>query len=163
MSQQATITVQKVEPKTSKAGKAFWKVYDTLNRDFASFDPGVGNHAMGLVGQNALITFDEEQNGQYINRFLRSIEVAAADAPISSRTPDGAADWDVIGLRKTRCALWAAYLSSPLAAHVAAAQPDGSDKAHAIATVGMRLVEQAEFDVYVREAPNPEADPSIPF
>ena len=79
--------------------------------------------------------------------------------PITTRTPEGNADWDLIGLRKTRCALWCAYLASPLAAHVAAQTIDTNE----IYNVGRVLVELAEFDTFTRDQPNAGEDPSIPF
>lgn len=166
MSVPATITVQKVESGTTKGGSPIWKLSDTAGKDYATFKPDIGNQAMQFgPGSVVQITFEEKQNGQYVNRTLFSIEAATAPQetqPIANATPTGETDWDLIGLRKTRCALWAAYLASPLAASLwqASANPD---LANAIYNLGRKLVEYAEFDIFARATLNPGEDPTVPF
>jgi hypothetical protein len=82
----------------------------------------------------------------------------AAEA-IKARDENGGVDWDEIGLRKTRCLLWAHYLGSETAKAVIEATAEG--KAEACARVGARLVELAEFDIYHREPAVKDA--AIPF
>lgn len=162
MSAAATITVQKVETKPTQRGSVF-KVFDQAGNEYATFDAGIGNIAMQFSGKTASITYTEkskEKDGRvYTDRYLDSIEAAPEGAPISSRTPEGGADWDIIGLRKTRCALWGAYISSPLAASVYALSADTNETYN----VGRQLVELAEFDTFTRDQPTSGEDPSIPF
>lgn len=167
MSIAATIQVQRVETKPTQRGSVF-KVFDSQGTEYATFDAGLGNLAVQYSGKPAAITFTEKQhekNGRvYTDRYLDSIEPAPEGAPIDSRKPDGSADWDIIGLRKTRCALWGAYLGSPLAARVAAKSLEtGFADVNAIYNAGRTLVEMAEFDIFQRDEPAAGEDPSIPF
>jgi hypothetical protein len=100
VSQVANITVAKIETKPTARGSIF-KIWDQSGNEYATFDGGVGNLAMQYLNKAAAITFTEkskEKDGRvYTDRYLDSIEVAPEGAPISSRTPEGTADWDVIG------------------------------------------------------------------
>lgn len=162
MSTQALVQVTRVDQAATSKGTIF-KLIDANGVEYTTFKADIGNIAAGYAGKQASITYTEKQNGQYTNRYLDSIEPVKVD-PVAARAPDGVnADWDQIGLRKTRCALWAAYLRSPLAGHVAARVPEGQAAAPAVFQAGRSLVEQAEWDIYVRANPDPGIDPSVPF
>lgn len=166
MSTEATIQVAGVESKPIKNGEStVYKLKDQNGREYATFDAGLGNIALGFSGKAATILFTEKQKEKdgrtYTDYYLDSIEEAKPDTPISNAdVVTGNTDWDLIGLRKTRCALWVAFLQSPLAAKVtaeAATQP----LADRLYGLGAQLVQKAETDIFTRQ-PAEDGD-DIPF
>ena len=105
-----------------------------------------------------------KQDGNFKN-LLRAAP-AGPSAP-SSAAADGSADWDLIGLRKTRCALWAAYLTDALPAafgywvSVQTQEPGTLDITNFITRVGRDLIISAEIDIFHRDPA--AADEDVPF
>lgn len=188
MSNTATITITGVETKSgvSASGNA-WTLYkvDGGGAKYSTFDAALGNLALASAGKTAEISFESTEKGNN----LKTLTIVAQAAPPSVTPPplaspiipvvvpaqswpesDGfkasngdAPDWELIGLRKTRCALWAAILSNS-SLNVA-----GAD---ALAAFARELVIAAEKDIFERtgtSAPvtsptfqDPDTD-SIPF
>lgn len=162
-------TVATVEAVTSKEGATngkAWKKFTVKTEDgttYSTFDAAIAQTAHGLIGKPADVTWKPSGNE---GQFKDLIMVAPAENPgpdasgiPSARDANGEADWDVIGLRKTRCLLWAEFLGSPLAAAIPAGESGG--RADAIYRVGTVLVELAERDIYWREPATKESD--LPF
>lgn len=166
MGTEVTIKVAGVESKPIRNGEStVWKLKDQNGREYATFDGAVGNVAMGFAGKAATIVFTEKQKEKdgrtFTDYYLDSIEEAKADTPISNAdVVTGNTDWDLIGLRKTRCALWVAFLQSGLPAQIASTPGDqpASDRIYA---AGLVLVQKAETDIFNR--PPAEDGDDIPF
>lgn len=153
-----TITITAVERKegvSQKTGKPWTKfLIHGDGSEYGTFDAALANVAFASVGKRANITWTpgtvEGRND------LQSLIVDESSvpvvSPVSDRTPDGGADWDLIGLRKTRCALWAALFNG----QTLAGMPLDSAITHGIA-----LVRAAELDVFHRQPAQAEDD--IPF
>ncbi len=163
-------TVAVIEAVTSKEGATNgkpWRKFSVKTEDgfYSTFDKQVAEQAHALVGEKATIMWKPSGNeGQF-----RDI-IAAKAAEDSTTPPDGIpsepasksdADWSEIGLRKTRCLLWAHYLSSPLAASIAATANEQPASAR-VYNFGAILIALAEADIYHR--PPAEADEDgLPF
>ena len=164
MSQVSTITVEATTEKSGvsqKTGRPWtkWALSDGENW-YGTFEQGVVHD--GLKGQQVEIEW--EQNGDFRN-LLRAAPQGPS-AP-SSATPDGNTDWDLIGLRKTRCALWAAYLTEALPqafgmwASVQTDPPGTLDITNFITRIGRELIISAEVDIFTRDPAMPDDD--VPF
>lgn len=147
----ATITIQRVDRKegVSKAGKPYVKfsVVDTNGGTYATFDAALANLATSNTGKTAKVSFESGQFGNDLKGLIVTNDEPSGQfvAP-PAKTPTGEADWDLIGLRKTRCALWAAFLDG-----------GGRDT-----NEGRKLVMAAEADIFNRE-PIRAVDGDIPF
>lgn len=111
----AEIVIESVEPKegVTSAGKP-WKLYrvkSTAGVAFSTFDRALGDSAFGAVGRRASIKYKTTEKGNDLVSLVVDPESEPVVAPVRDRAPDGTADWDMIGLRKTRCALWAAVFA----------------------------------------------------
>jgi len=158
--------VTRKEGTSKKTGKPWTKyvIHSDADATFETFDAGIAQKAHEHVGQRATVEFEV---GQYGND-LKTLELSGANGsfPVeqipSEKTPDGDTDWDLIGLRKTRCLLWAHYLAAaareiPAQSLVAA---DGT-LLDGIYKTGVRLISCAERDIYHRA---PAADTEdVPF
>jgi len=160
MAQTAVVTIQAVEPKdgiSQKTGKPWRKfiVHTTLG-DYSTFDAGLANIAFQAVGKSAEVTFDVTNFGNDLkslvvgdNTFANQAEPHTAPASTDTQTPRGdKPDWELIGLHKTRCALWCAYLSA-----------NGEKSVE----VGRRLVIAAEADIFRRGDSPAHPDDDVPF
>jgi hypothetical protein len=153
VSETTVATIEKVESKEGATNGKPWRKFSVKADGFYStFDKQVAEAAHGLVGQRAEIFWKPSgSNGQF--RDILAVKAAGVattqDGIPTTRAEDGTADWDIIGLRKTRCLLWAHYLSSPLAA----ATPTGN-----VYQVGAHLITCAERDIYWREPATEEED-----
>lgn len=158
--QTKTITVQDVLVKEgAKDGRAWkkWAVKDGNGDLFSTFSETVGSVGEGLVGKRAVITFKVSgDRGQFNDLLTLEPEADPAIPPV--RTEDGSADWDVIGLRKTRCALWVAFIE----AH-GAVRTSGSRNTDEFLATGRKVVKAAEWDIFHREPVDKDADDPIPF
>ena len=145
---EATITLASVERKdgTSKAGKAYTKftIHGQDGTKYATFDAGLAELARTNTGKTARVQFDSGQFGNDLKGIVVTNDTPVPQAP-PAKTPTGEADWDLIGLRKTRCALWAAAIQAN----------------HSIAEA-RALVMAAESDIFHR-APATGVDSDIPF
>ena len=139
--------VTRKEGVSQKSGKPWTKftVHAEGDAKFATFDAALANTANGAVGKWATVTFETTEYGNDLTGLVvDENQPEPGPEPVRDRTPDGNADWDMIGLRKTRCALWAAAIGAGL----------GSAEAR-------QLVLAAEVDIFHR-APA-EALEDIPF
>jgi hypothetical protein len=162
----ATIKITAAERKegvSKKTGNPYTKyiVHAEGGAQYDTFDAGLYMIANNAVGQHATALYETGQFGNDLKSLAviegQSIAVSQDfSAPTESpAAPNDGPDWDLIGLRKTRCALWAAYLGGALAAVVPT-----SDRA----AVGRQLVLAAEADIFHRDngpGEGPELD--IPF
>lgn len=144
----AEIVVDSVEPKegVSASGKA-WKLFRVKaasGASFSTFDGTIGSAAFGAVGRRARIKYKTTEKGNDLVSFVVDESSEPAVEPVRDRTPDGVADWDMIGLRKTRCALWVAAIGAGLDAGAA-----------------RQIVLAAEVDIFRRQPADELAD--LPF
>ena len=154
----ATVTIQGIESKSgvSKAGKAWTKfTVETSAGKFSTFDSALADQARNALNMTAVVTYEEshwqtEEGETRTSKDLKSLTVDPTatpqphvEAPPAVK-PDGSADWDLIGLRKTRCAPWVAAIGAGLSAAGAQA-----------------MVLEAEVDIFWRKPA--EADSLIPF
>jgi len=165
MSQVTTIVVEATTEKSGvsqKTGKPWtkWALKDGNENWYGTFERGVVHD--GLKGQK--VDIEWEQNGDFRN-LLRA--TPHEDSPIASRTETGEADWALIGLRKTRCALWAALLPDALALaysqwrSVQSEEPGRLDIQNFMTTTCRELIISAEVDIFQREPA--AADEDVPF
>ena len=165
MSQTSTVLVEDVTEKSGtsqKTGKPWtkWALKDGNGDWYDTFERGVVTP--DLKGTKVVIEWEPDGN------FKNLLRVAPhEDSPIGSRTDTGEADWDLIGLRKTRCALWAAYIPDALALAFSqwrAAQsiePGTVEIVSFMSRIGRELITAAEVDIFHR-APA-QKDEDVPF
>jgi len=164
MSQTTTIVVEATTEKSGvsqKTGKPWtkWALFDGEHW-YGTFERGVVVEAM--KGQTYEIEW--EPSGDFRN-LLRATP-AGPSAP-SSVTAGGDTDWDLIGLRKTRCALWAALLPDALEIawnqwrSVQSEEPGRLDVQNFITMTCRELVISVEVDIFSRDPALPDED--IPF
>ena len=144
----AEIVIESVEPKegVSSSGKP-WKLYrvkSTAGVAFSTFDGTLGSTAFGAVGKRAQIKYKTTEKGNDLVSLVVDPSSEPAVAPVRDRDAEGKADWDMIGLRKTRCALWVAAIGA------------GLDRGDALA-----IVLAAEVDIFHRQPADDTAD--LPF
>lgn len=165
MSQTSTITVEATTEKSGvsqKTGKPWtkWALKDENDNWYGTFERGVVHD--GLEWQ--AVEIEWEQDGNFRN-LLRATPVGPS-AP-SSQAPGGGADWDLIGLRKTRCALWAAMLPDALEIawnqwrSVQSEEPSRIDVKNFTTLTIRDLVISAEIDIFHRDPAMPDED--VPF
>lgn len=168
MSETTVAVIEKVTSKEGATNGKAWRKFSVKTEDgtfFSTFDKAVAEAAHNLAGQRAEIFWKPSgDQGQF--KDILGAKAAANGAPTTDtipteKTPEGDADWSVIGLRKTRCLLWANYLMSPLAAQIAAQDKGAQPLDARVFAVGRSLVTMAEADVYHR-APANESD-TVPF
>ena len=165
MSETATILVEdkSEKPGTSAKGNAWTKhaIRDANGEWYSTFDGSV--IPSDIKGKRAVITY--EVDGKFKN--LLSLEVEKESPLPSSQKPDGDADWDIIGLRKTRCHLWGAFMAGDAMQSLIAMQlRDKSDikqseLVHNLLAAGRDLVRGAEIDIYHRDPAAAQED--VPF
>ena len=153
-----------VSKKTQKPWTKFTVHAESGGLTFDTFDGAMANIADQAVGKRAAVTWEPSDYGNN----LESITVdpaADASAPFGSPMPDAKGepqftpaaskddpDWDLIGLRKTRCALWAALFASGMLKGTASADA---------ATYCTALVKAAEADIFERPDGRDQSD--VPF
>jgi hypothetical protein len=159
----ATIKITAAERKegvSKKTGNPYTKyiVHAEGGGQYDTFDAGLYTIAFGAVGQQATALYEVGQFGNDLKSLVviegESIAVSQDFAPPTDRpaaSSDGP-DWDLIGLRKTRCALWAALFSGPLLQGLATPEA---------VTRGIAIVTAAESDTFHRAPAQAEED--IPF
>lgn len=170
MSETTVVTVSEIVEKAGETNGKPWTRYAIKDGNgifYSTFNADVIAPARDRKGQQVEITF--EQKDKFKN--LEAVKIPDAASPIAARTEDGAADWDLIGLRKTRCLLWAHYLGNPetlklvmnmaSVTHHDAEQMTPSRAALELYKFGSLLVERAEADIYQRKPP--EDGSEIPF
>jgi len=90
------------------------------------------------------------------------------ESPISNRSENGEADWDLIGLRKTRCVLWESVLPVAMQAGISAwtkaadGKYDSAQLAGFTQRFGRTLRMIAEADIYLADPVEDDAA-WIPF
>ena len=146
----ATVTIQSVDSKqgvSQKTGKP-WTKYEihTSGGTFGTFDAAAAEQARNAPGATVAVTYEENQYGRDLKTLMvdPSVPPAAHVEPVRAQTQNGATDWDMIGLRKTRCALWVAAIGAGL----------NTAEAHA-------AVLAAEVDIFHRPPANATSD--VPF
>jgi len=161
MSETAAV-VQRVE---EAAGNKPWKLYDGNDTDYATFKDDLGKDAQALVGKRVKLTFSEKpsKDGRFTNRYLDAIEELTSQ---NGSDPD--VDWDLIGLRKTRCVLWQQILDTAMTAGISSfskamdGEYDRGQLGAFIASFGTSLRMIAEADIYLA-APVEDKDDWVPF
>lgn len=129
---QTTVVIQAVETKPTANGGVLYRAKCSDNRTYSTFDAVTGAGLVALMGQMADINYDTKQTTKgdqtYTNYNVAQVRAstgqASATAPLPTSSQPapvaqapsvasytGEPDWDLIGLRKTRCALWVAYFS----------------------------------------------------
>ena len=151
--------VEKREGTSRKTGKPYTKyvVHDEkTGAEYSTFDATIGQRAFEHTGRRGRLDFKVTQFGNDIESLevLEPSPPGADPEPVSAQLSDGSPDWDLIGLHKTRCALWCAFFAT-LQPSTATAYPEE------IFRVGRRLVELAESDIFHRDPAGP--DEAIPF
>jgi hypothetical protein len=163
-----TTTTAVIESVTSKEGAKDgkpWRKFTVKTEDgtfYSTFKKEVAEAAHALEGQRAEITWKPSGNeNQFkdITAAKAATNGGTAEGIPTEKTASGDVDWDLIGLRKTRCLLWANYLQSSLA--VAAANKGGAAPAQTVYQFGVELIRFAERDIFWREPATEDAD--IPF
>jgi hypothetical protein len=147
-----TITVEHVDEKTGTTNGRDWKVYKIKSEDgafFATFDGTMGSNAKAAQGRRAHITYTSTEKGNNLVSFVVDESSQAPVEPVRDRTDGDEPDWDLIGLRKTRCALWAAAIGASF-------ENGGFD-----ADVCHQIVLAAEVDIFHRAPATATSD--IPF
>jgi len=175
MAQTAVVKCEAIEPKPTKDGRTRWVLHTNIgNYGIAPWEAGLANIALAAVGKTAEITFDVTDKGSNLLSLVVGADTFAPEpvqaAPVAATapsapmspvapqtsgryTPEEQQRLDVIGLRKTRCALWAAFIQSPLAASL-----DRNE----LGTVGALVVYAAENDIFTRVGAYNDTD-AIPF
>ena len=166
MSRVDVVLVEDVTRKTGEKNGRAWTRYSVKDSDgnwYSTFEGGVVNSSM--KGQT--VELEWEQNGDFRN-LLRASGPGAGSEPTSTIAETEKPDWDLIGLRKTRCALWVAVLESPLLAayvnrwiEVQSGDVGNADIQHVAEQFARRIVLAAEVDIFHREPAGAEED--IPF
>ena len=164
MSETTEVLVESVTSKSGEKNGRSWTKYaikDGNGNWYSTFDGTLIPD--NIEGQRATIEY--EVDGKFKN--LLSVTVGNGTGLPSSQKPDGEADWDIIGLRKTRCHLWGEFFAGDACQSLIALfvkdKPDikPSELAHNLLAVGRDLVRGAEVDVYHRE-PAEKGD-DVPF
>jgi hypothetical protein len=154
----APAVIESVEVKEGVSQKTQkpWKKYIVHTKggvNYSTFDAQLGTLAYQLVGKPVTVAYEEGQYGRDLKGLAEDPSGVVPQEPaVRDQTPNGDPDWDLIGLRKTRCHLWGAWLQNPLAKEMGA---------QAAAAFGRELVLAAETDIYHR-APAHDTD-DIPF
>lgn len=168
MSETTVAVIEKVTSKEGATNEKPWRKFTIKTEDgtfYSTFNKEVAAGAHALEGQRAEIEWKTSgDKGQF--KDILAAKAAGAGPPTvdtipTEKTPEGDADWSVIGLRKTRCVLWANFLLSPLAAQIAAQQNSEQPLDARVFAVGLALITMAEADIYQRP-PATEAD-QVPF
>lgn len=157
----ATITVASIERKEGVAastGKP-WTMYRVIAQEggkYATFDAGLGQQAGAAVGRRANITYETTDKGDNLKSLVIDESAPAAVVPaVSTQTASGDPDWALIGIHKTRCALWAALFSGGTLAGI----PET-----AALVMGCALVAGAEADIFGRAPANAPGNlDDVPF
>ena len=138
-----------VDKTGEKNGKTWTRYFVQSGNDkYKTFDGALFNAANAAVGHDAHVVYEQGQYG-FDLKFLEVVQGSTYTEPVQAappaKTADGDTDWDLIGLRKTRCALWVAVLSNNTL-HVNDAR---------------QLVIAAEQDIFTR--PPAQVEDEIPF
>jgi hypothetical protein len=146
-----SVTIQGVTSKdgvSTKSGKPYTKfTIDTSGGTFGTFDTALAQTARNAINMTCAVTYEETQYGKDLKSLTADASIPAAAPhvePVRHQQADGSADWDMIGLRKTRCALWVAAIHAGLDAGTA-----------------RQIVLEAEVDIFWRQ-PATESS-AVPF
>jgi hypothetical protein len=164
VSEKRTVVVQEIMQKSGEKDGKPWTRYaikDANGDIYSTFKAESIAPVRDATGQKVDIEFTV--NGQYKNLVSAAIHSNGSAVPetYSAQKADGDTDWDIIGLRKTRCLLWAEYLGGSLASGIYHKVSEGGqgNPGDAVIRAGITLVAAAEKDVFER-APG---DPGFPF
>lgn len=165
MADTITATIEAVTSKEGASNGRPWKKYSVKTEDgtfYSTFDGAVAENAHALTGQLAEIVWKASGDQGQFKDILAAKAATGFDAGAipQARDESGAPDWDEIGLRKTRCVLWAHYLQSPLAALIAK-EPGEKPAANRVFDIGQALILFAESDIYRRPIADDAED--VPF
>jgi hypothetical protein len=160
-----TVTVNEIMQKEGSGAKGPWTRYAIKAGDevYSTFQRQVIEPALG--GEGKTFEIDYEVDGKFKN--LKAVRPASgqavAQAAVANVKPNGETDWDLIGLRKTRCALWAAYLDGRVPASVISTQtwketPLPSALADVVYRAGVEVVRKAERDIFHRDPATADED-----
>lgn len=166
MSDTATVLIESVDEKQGETDGRAWTKYtlkDGNGNFYSTFDRAVVQPVLEAVGKRVRIEY--EVKGKFKN--LSKAELIQ-ESSINGRTPEGDADWDVIGLRKTRCVLWESILPAAMQAGISGftkamqGEYDSGQLGGFVARFGKALRQIAEADIYLDE-PVESPDDWIPF
>lgn len=90
---QATIKVQDVSKRETRAGNTRYVVTGDDGTEYTTFRPQIGEQAEGFTGKRARIEFHEEQRGNFKNVYLDKIALAD-DEPANDNRAVAAVDAD---------------------------------------------------------------------
>lgn len=161
-----TVTLVSAEDRESKNGKPYTLAKDGNGRKMSIWEQDVRNAVKSIVPGKAKIETRTKDG------FTTITAAEAVDLP-PTKTPEGETNWDVIGLYKTRCSLWNAYLREANKAVFAHAFQKSDTRipsaamAEYVLEVGRFIVEGAEQDIFrtaaVSGTPEQAEDDGIPF
>ena len=120
---------------------------ETSGGSFSTFDSALETLARNSQGMTCAVTYEETQYGKDLKSLTPDPTAPVAQPhvePVRSVTPAGDTDWDLIGLRKTRCALWVAAIGAGHSAQYA-----------------REIVLEAEVDIFHRQPASATSD--VPF
>ena len=161
------VTIEKIGSSTGQNdGRTWtrWTLKDANGNWYSTFQEEVIAPIRGHEGQRAEIVYESVPKNGRILRNLVSAKLAdqatldstqATYAPASPAPTNGQPDWDLIGLRKTRCALWAGTLTGVAGNMLALNKGDVG----AFLRQAVTMVAAAEKDIFER----PAGDDGIPF
>ena len=149
---------------TNRNGKPYTKWAIKSGDDwYSTFTRSVIEPAYALEGKPAVIEYEVDGNFKNLKSVKAADGEAATQAVIQNKTANGDTDWDLIGLRKTRCALWAAYLGGDAPKAVISTVANATPQAINLAVykAGVDLLTKVERDIFYRADQGDDAD--IPF
>ena len=94
---EAEVDVRDVRRVQTRSGSTRFVLEDARGNEYTTFREGIGEAAEALAGQRAVITYHEEERGQYRNVYLDSIVRAQVDSEGSM--PGEANEADEVGWR----------------------------------------------------------------
>jgi hypothetical protein len=85
---EALVTIAEVRTFETSGGNTRYVVRDSDGNEYTTFREAIGERAQQLEGQRVSIEHQENQRGQYTNRYLDKVEPAAEDPPGDSADTD---------------------------------------------------------------------------
>lgn len=166
MSETTTLVITDIpEPKTGTGKKGKWTRYafkDGNDEFFSTFQKSVFDPAYELQGKKAKVTYEVDGD------FKNIVAIEPAEQSQNGASGEDEPDWDLIGLRKTRCVLWEAILPVGMQAGISAwtkaaqGEYDSAQLAGFVVRFGRTLRMIAEADIFLSD-PVEDPDDWIPF
>jgi hypothetical protein len=166
MSETTTLVIAEIpEPKTGTGKKGKWTRYafkDGNDEFFSTFQKSAFEPAYELKGQKAKVTYEVDGD------FKNIVSIEPAEQSQNGVGGEDEPDWDLIGLRKTRCVLWEAVLPVAMQAGISAwtkaaqGEYDSAQLAGFVVRFGRTLRMIAEADIFLSK-PVEDPDDWVPF